>query len=92
MRGGTSDARVGGGCRLGHSLEKEVLFPHSLFGCGLRGVRRGEVMERRELGFGLHVARGVLGEGSQLKCNLTLEPLEAGLLHNRIDVRRLLCE
>ena len=92
MRGGTPDARVGGGRRLGCSLEKEVLFPHTLFGCGLRGVCRGEVVERRELGFGLHVTCGVLGERSHLKRNLTLEPLEAGLLHNRMNGLRFLCQ
>ena len=53
MRGGTPDARVGGGRSLVNSLEKEVLFPHTLFGCGLRGAGGGKVVERRELGFGL---------------------------------------
>ena len=66
MRGGTPDARVGGGRSLVNSLEKEVLFPHTLFGSGLRGACRREVVERRQLGFGLQVSCGMLGEWGQL--------------------------
>jgi hypothetical protein len=91
MRSGTPNARVGGGRSLVNSLEKEVLFPHTLFGCRLRGARRGEVVERRKLGFGLQVSCSVLGEWGQLKRNLTLEPFEAGLFHNLMNGRRLLC-
>jgi hypothetical protein len=92
VRGGTPDARVGGGRSLVNSLEKEVLFSHTLFGCGLRWARRREVVERRELCFSLQVSRGVLGEWGQLKRNLTLKPLEASLLHNLMNGRRLLCQ
>jgi hypothetical protein len=49
-------------------------------------------VERRHLGFCLQVARGLLCEWGQLECNLALEPLEASLLHNRMDHGRLLCQ
>jgi len=92
MRRGTSDARVSGSDCLVNSLIKEVLFPHTLFGCGLRGAGGGKVVERRYLSFSLQVARGLLCEWGQLECNLALEPLEASLLHNRMNDRRLLCQ
>lgn len=81
-----------GGYCLVNSLIKEVLFPHTLFGCGLRGPGGGKVLERRYLGFSLQVASGLLCERGQLESDLALEPFKACLLHNRMDYRRLLCQ